>query len=64
MARDENLSLAVLQGTGLSQVGLYPPSVCSITEYKGTTCSLFGSGFFAVLLEDCNMSIKNYRKFV
>ncbi len=27
MARDEDLSLAVLQGAGLSQVGLYPLSV-------------------------------------
>ncbi len=27
MARDEDLSLAVLQGAGLSQVGLHPPSV-------------------------------------
>ncbi len=27
MARDEDLSLAVLQGAELSQVGLYPPSV-------------------------------------
>ncbi len=27
MARDENFSLAVLQGVGPSQVGLYPPSV-------------------------------------
>ncbi len=27
MARAEDLSLAVLQGAGLSQVGLYPPSV-------------------------------------
>ncbi len=27
MARDEDLSLAVLQGVGPSQVGLYAPSV-------------------------------------
>ncbi len=27
MARDEDLLLAVLQGAGLSRVGLYPPSV-------------------------------------
>ncbi len=27
MAHDEDLSLAVLQGAGLSQVDLYPPSV-------------------------------------
>ncbi len=27
MARDEDLSLAVLQGAGLSRVGLYQPSV-------------------------------------
>ncbi len=27
LARDEDLSLAVLQGAGLSQVGLYLPSV-------------------------------------
>ncbi len=27
MARDEDLSLAVLQGAGPSQVGFYPPSV-------------------------------------
>ncbi len=27
MARDEDLSPAVLQGVGPSQVGLYPPSV-------------------------------------
>ncbi len=27
MASGEDLSLAVLQGAGLSQVGLYPPSV-------------------------------------
>ncbi len=27
MARDEDLSLAVLHDTGLSQVGLYPPTI-------------------------------------